>query len=250
MNMPKWRALCFPACVLAYVGGPVFAAEWDTSASVKPGVTYTDNVCLSADNEQDEWIGTVTPAGTVVADGNRANLSINGSVELNTLSDSKLRDLGCNGGNFGNREQFAPQLNGNADAILVERWLYIDAKAYINQNQVTPFASGGGDPFDRTGNTNTTYSYSVSPYIARRYKDTAELNLRYTWDEQFNSTDAVRDSTKESAQASLGSVPGVAKYSWGVQGDYSNVSYSNSPVQTENNQDSELKSAQINQGYQ
>ena len=31
---------------------PTQAAEWDTSASVTPGLIYTDNVCLSADNTQ------------------------------------------------------------------------------------------------------------------------------------------------------------------------------------------------------
>ncbi len=226
------------------------AAQWSTSASVTPAVTYTDNVCLSKDNKQDEWIGTVTPAGSIAADGNRANLSVTGSVEFNTLTDDDLEDKGCTGGNFGNREQFAPQLNGTADAVLIENWFYVDSTARIAQNQVTPFASGGSDSFDRTGNTNTTYSYAVSPYIARRFKDTAQLNLRYTWNDQFNSANAVEDSSQESAQASLGSVPGVSKYSWGLQGSYSKVSYDNSSVARENVDDSELSSAQINQGFQ
>lgn len=250
MKYKKMISLKYSACMLVCVALPLSAAEWETSASVTPAITYTDNVCLSADNEQSEWIGLVTPAGTVEADGNRANLSVDGAVELNTLSDSKLEDRGCTGGSFGNREQFAPRLNGNADAIIVENWFYIDATAYINQNQVTPFASGGGDSLNRTGNTNTTYSYSVSPYLARRFKDAAEMNIRYTWDDQYNTTDAVRDSSQESWQALINSVPGISSFSWGVQGDYSNVSYSNSPVETDNNQDSELKSAQLNLGYQ
>ena len=68
-------------------------------------------------------------------------------------------------------------------------------------------------------------NYSVSPYIARRFKDTAELKLRYTWDDQFNSADIVEDSIRQSAEALLSSVPGVSKFSWGLQGDYSQVSY-------------------------
>ena len=252
--MRKWSAIGCPV-VVACLAAPAGAAQWTNSASVTPGLTYTDNVCLSKDNQQDEWIGTVTPAGSINADGNRANLSLTGSVELNTLTDDDLEDKGCTGGNFGNREQFAPQLNGSADAILVENWFYIDSTAGISQNEVTPFASGGSDSFNRTGNTNTTYDYSVSPYLARRFKDTAELNLRYTWDEQFNSTDAVEDSTGERAQALLGSVPGVSKYTWGLQGDYSKVSYDDSFIASENVgqediQDSELSSAQINQGFQ
>ena len=249
-NIKKFVARGLPVCLVAAAAMPVSAAEWTTSASVAPGVVYTDNVCLSESNTQDEWIGTVTPAGSINADGNRANLNIAGSVEFNTLSDGKLDDLGCTGGNFGNREQFAPSLNGTADAILVEQWLYIDATATINQNQSTPFASGGGDSFDRTGNTNTTYDYSVSPYIARRFKDLAELNLRYTWDDQYNSQDVVGDSSEQSAEAMVSSVPGVSRLSWGIQGNYSKVDYSDDNFRDQVNNDSELKSAQVNLGYQ
>lgn len=246
----KISVLAGAALAVACLAGQVSAAEWTNSASVTPGITYTDNVCLSKDNEQDQWIGLVTPAGTVVANGSRANLSLDGSVEINSLSDSELQNLGCVGGNYSNREQFAPQLTGNADAILVDHWFYLDAGTIINQNQASPFISGGNDSLDRTGNTNTTYSYNVSPYIQRRFKQAAELNVRYTWDEQYNSVDVVGDSTEESAQALLGSVPGTSSYSWGLQGDYSKVDYSDTPLVGQTNQDSELKSAQLNLGYQ
>ncbi len=236
--------------LLAVLAPKALAADWTNSANVTAGLNYTDNVCLSKDNKQDDWIGTVTPAGSISADGNRANLSVSGSVQLNTLTDGDLEDKGCSGGQFGDREQFAPRLRGSADAILLENWFFIDSTARISQNEVTPFASGGSDSFNRTGNTNTTYDYSVSPYIARRFKDTAELNLRYTWDDQFNTADAVEDNSRESAQALLGSVPGVSKYIWGLQGDYSKVSYEDAFVEQENLDDSELKSAQLNQGFQ
>jgi uncharacterized protein (PEP-CTERM system associated) len=252
--MRKWSAFSYPV-IMAFIAAPAGAAQWTNSASVTPGLTYTDNVCLSKDNEQDEWIGTFTPEGSINADGNRANLNVTGSVEFNTLTDDDLEDKGCTGGGFGDREQFAPRLSGSADAILVENWFFIDSTARISQNDVTPFASGGSDSFNRTGNTNTTYSYTVSPYLARRFKDTAELNLRYTWDEQFNSADSVEDSTRESVQGLLSSVPGVSRYGWGLQGDYSKVSYDDSFVgdenfQQENIEDSELSSARVIQSLQ
>ena len=136
------------------------------------------------------------------------------------------------GGQFGsNREQFAPRLYGSADAILVEQWLFIDANANIYQNEITPFASGGGDSLNRTGNTNTTYDYSISPYVSRRFKDVAELTLRYTWDDQYNTQDIVGDSSQQSVNFLLASVPGVSKFSWGLQGDYSKTSYADTPGQ-------------------
>jgi uncharacterized protein (PEP-CTERM system associated) len=245
--------LAASSLILAFVcvAAPLGAAEWSNSASVTPGVTYTDNVCLSSNNTQDQWIGTVTPSGTVRGKGNNANVSLTASVEVNTLTDSKLKDQGCSGGSFGDRDQFAPRLRGGANAVLVDQWLFIDSSANISQNQVSPFVRGGGDSFDRTGNTNTTYNYSVSPYVARRFKDVAQLNIRYTWDDQYNSTNVVGDSTRESWQGLLGSIPGTSSFLWGIQGDYSKVSYSDERFSdVRDNQDSELKSAQLNLGYQ
>jgi hypothetical protein len=229
------------------------AAEWTTSAGVAPGVTYTDNVCLSADNEKGEWIAEVTPDVAVQADGRRANLDLAGSVNVNSLSDSKLEDLDCNAQGFGgNRKQFAPRLRGRADAELVEDWLYVDGNARIEQNEASPFIKGGGDRLDTTGNTNTLYNYSVSPYIERRIKDEALFDLRYTWDQQYNTENVVGDSSQQSWQSRFGNVPGTSALSWGLQGDYSKVEYDNQRNVQNNtqNKDSELKSAQVNLGYQ
>ena len=225
------------------------AAEWTTSAGVAPGVTYTDNVCLSADNEKGEWVAEVTPDLAVQADGRRANLDMTGSVNVNSLTDSKLEDLGCNARGFGeNRKQFAPRLLGRADAELLEDWLYLDANARIEQNEASPFIKGGGDRLDTTGNTNTMYRYRLSPYVQRRFKDEALLNLRYTWDQQYNTENVVGDSTQQSWQGLFGSVPGTSALTWGLQGDYSKVNYDNRrDVQKTDN---ELKSARFNLGYQ
>ena len=124
-----------PIALGVIVANGVSGAEWTTSAAVDPGLTYTDNVCLSRDNEQGEWIGLITPSGSIAADGNRANFSVSASTQVNTLTDSKLEDQGCSPSGFGgDREQFTPRLNGSADAVLVENWLYIDADANIDQN--------------------------------------------------------------------------------------------------------------------
>jgi len=240
------------ACLLVPlpVALSVHAAEWTAGAGVAPAITYTDNVCLSHDDEQGEWIALVTPDVSIRADGRRANLDLTASVEMNSLSDSKIEELGCNPAGFGNRKQFAPRLSANADTILVEEWFYIDANASVDQNEITPFAAGGGDSLNRTGNTNTTTRYSVSPYVSRRFKDTAELLLRYTWDEQFNSEDLVRDSTEESVLFTLGNEPATTAISWDLQADYSNVKYSDGALNVRDAPDSELASARLNLGYQ
>jgi hypothetical protein len=250
MNKRSHSLGVYPACLLALIATDVLGAEWTTSAGIAPAIEYTDNVCLSADNEKGEWVGLVTPDVNITGNGNKANLSLAARIEVNSLSDSDLEDRGCNAqGGYNNRQQFAPYGNARADAVLIEDWLFIDADASADQNSVTPYAAGGGDSLDRTGNTNTTYRYSVSPYIKRRFKDAADLTLRYTYDDQFNSKDLVGDSSEQSALLNLASGPSFSPYSWGLQGDYSKVEYSDRPGLGINN-DTELKSARLNLGYQ
>lgn len=231
------------------VANSAASAQWSADAAVATALVYTDNICRTQDDKQGQLVGTVTPSTAIRADGNRANFSLSASVEVNSLTDSKLDDLGCNPQGLGDREQFAPKLTGTADAVLIEDWLFLDVKANIDQNSVDPFLSGDGDSLNTNGNTNTTYRYSVSPYISRRVKDVAVLDIRYTWDDQYNSTDTVGDSSEESAQLSLTSAPGVSNFSIGLQGDYSKIEYDDRPGAI-TNADNELTSVQLNLGYQ
>lgn len=231
-----------------------FAAEFTTSAAVAPGVTYTDNVCLSNDNKRDAWVGTVTPSGSIKGQGNKASFNVNGSVQFNTLTDSQLKDNDCAGGSLGNRSQFSPNITAKGSAILIDDWLKLNASGRANQNEVTPFVGGGGDSFDTNGNTNTYYRYSLSPVLSRRLKDFATYNLRYNYNEVINTADSVSNSSSDSWSTNLES-GSSSRVSWDLFGDYRKVSYDNSDLFYEEDgtavprEDSELKSAGLNLGY-
>lgn len=243
------------ACLLPASG---FAAEFTTSAAVAPGITYTDNVCLSDQNKQDAWVGLVTPSGSIKGKGRNADFDVRGSVQFNTLTDSQLDDDDCDGGSLGNREQFAPSVDARGSAILIEDWVKFNATGRANQNEVSPFIGGGGDSLDGNGNTNTYYRYSLSPVLSRRLKDFATYNLRYTYDEVINTQDSVSDSTSDSWATNLES-GNSGQISWDVFGNYREVSFSDDDFVTTNNsngtnreprQDTELKSAGLRLGHQ
>ncbi len=229
------------------------SAQWTTSAGIAPAVMFTDNACLERDNKQSEWIALVTPDVSLTGKGRRANVSLSGSVEINSLTDSKLKDLGCvssRGGGLTNRQQFAPRLNASADAIIVPEWFYIDATASADQNQTTPFVGGGGDSLDRRGNTNTTYRYDVSPYVARQFKDVAEMLLRYTYSEQSNSADIIGQNRQQTVLFTLGNGSSHNEITWGLQGDYDKIDYDVTRDRVNPGDNSELKSARFNLAYQ
>tara|TARA_B110000503_G_scaffold34861_2_gene56938 strand:- start:67378 stop:68871 length:1494 start_codon:yes stop_codon:yes gene_type:complete len=239
------------SCVLPASG---FAAEFTTTAGVAPGVTYTDNVCLSNGNKQDAWVGTVTPGGSIKSEGRNAEFDVTGSLQFNTLTDSQLKDNDCGGGSLGNREQFAPNITARGSAILIEDWLKLSATGRANQNEVSPFIGGGGDSFDTNGNTNTYYRYSLSPQLSRRLKDVATYTLRYNYNEVINTADSVSDSSSDSWATSLEGGT-ASQVSWDLFGNYRKVSYNSGDLFFEEDgaavprEDSELKSAGLKMGY-
>lgn len=237
------------ACLTTALPLPVLGAQWSINSSISPEVEYTDNVCLSDNNKRSQAIALVSSNLRIAAKGRRASFDVGGSVQVSNLSDSKLDDLGCSSTGTGNRQQALPRLNAKANTELLENWLYIDMSANVDQNQVDPFRSGGGDSLNRTGNTNTFTRLSVSPYVSHRFEDFATLNFRYTKDDETNSEEtAVADSAKESAVFSINSNEGAAALSWGLQADYSEVEYEETDALAA--QSNELSSAQINLGYQ
>jgi len=222
------------------------AAEWTTRASVAPSIIYTDNVCLSQSDKQGDWIGTLTPSVGIEGKGRKASALLAGTVELNSLTNSALNSKGCNG-NLDDREQFSPQLRGKVESVLIDNWMNLEVNARADQNEVTSRAAGGDDNFNRTGNRNTYYRYSVSPVLKRRFKDWVELDARYTWDEQFNSSDLVRDSYRHSMNAALSNAT-ASKFSRRVAGDYTRVHYGED-FNGLTRDDTELSSARVALGY-
>ncbi len=253
------RALASVALGCALAQNTLAAADWNASASIAPSILYTDNVCLDNTDQKEslQWsgIGLLTPSGSVSSEGSRASFSLNGSVALNTLSNSQLKEDDCAGGFDSNREQFAPNINAVGSAKLIEDWVTVSANATANQNEVSPFVAGGVDELNRNGNTNTFYRYSVSPVVSRRLKGAAKYNVRYTYDEVINTQDVVSDSTSNAVSANLANDKS-SQVSWNWLGNYRKVEFSDSDLINVNTgfvvprQDTELKSAGLQLGYQ
>ena len=84
------------ALCCALVENALGAADMNIDASISPGIFYTDNVCLSDTNKKDnlDWesIGLLTPSGSISSKGSRTSFDLNGSVQFNTLTNSKLKE--------------------------------------------------------------------------------------------------------------------------------------------------------------
>lgn len=240
---------------LFWAGG-AFAVTWQGDASIAPSLAYTDNVCLTKDNKQGDWtaVGILTPSGSVSHQSRKTNVSANGSVQINTLTDGELRDNGCSGQDLGNRQNFFPNISAVGSTVVIDNWVNLDATLRADQNEVTSALPGSADGLNRNGNTNTFYRYSISPSMKRRLKNQAIYSLRYTYDDQINTADSVSDSSRHAAVTSL-SNGNSSRVSWGLSGIYSRVEYNDDffnvvTGQVIPRQDTELKSAGLSLGYQ
>lgn len=228
LRAKRSRLILLLTPVIAWVS-PLQSANWDTKTGISVGSYFSDNICRNASDEDGQFVGTVTPDIRVRGSGARANLSLRAAVEYNSLADADLTCPAGSNANFrDNREDFIPRVNFNGDLELVEDWLTLEADAYASQNRTNPFAAGGEDNLDGSGNTNITYRYSAGAAVQRRLFEDTDLLLRYTYDEQYNERSIIGDSSEERVDLELGTDPGTSLFAAQVLGRYSKVDYEQS----------------------
>jgi hypothetical protein len=223
------RPLALPWCALgaSLLSIPAsLAAEWDSGAALSVGTVYSDNICLSEDDKVGKWVATATPSGYLRREGGKSDLDLKFSLAFNTLANSSLR-CSQGGQSFGgvNNVSPAPRLRLNSQTELLRNWFYFDAQAAAGQNLINAFAPGGGDEINGSGNINTTYRYSLSPYLAHEINQRYNVYLRYTFDERRNTENFVRDSTGDRLSFDVGSSPERNRFSYGLSADYYEVTY-------------------------
>lgn len=235
------RSLGTALCVCVYTPHAV-SGDWTRHYGVTAREVFTDNVCLSEDNERSEWITTAAPSFSVKGTGGRVKLNVSGAVELNNLDEGS----GC--ANNDNSDNFNPTLKGSGTVELLSNLMFVDFNADVQQNSIDPFSASGDSNLTRNENRNTTYQYAVSPYLTHRLGSLAELYLRYTYDNQDNSENSLGKSDQQTFTGAVSSVSGKSPWNWSLQGNHQKITYDDDS-QFQHQQD-ELSSVTFNTGYQ
>lgn len=198
----------------------VHAADWRIVPSVGAQIELTDNVSQAPDaNKNSAIILSVTPGVSFRLLGSRqlqfaANYSVSG---VERYSDG------------GNSSDLNHSLAASAKAIVVDDLFFVDATASVSQ-VLTSLLGAPGDSNLNTGNLTTVGSYSLSPYLIKRFGNFATATARYTLSGALFADNA-NDILSNTLTASLNSGPRFNDLSWGlnyslrnasVQGDGSN----------------------------
>jgi uncharacterized protein (PEP-CTERM system associated) len=194
------------------VSTATWSGDWKFASGVTLSERYTDNVDLEAAGfEQSDWITEITPRISVRRDGRR--LKVNADYSLQGLLYA----------NDTNSNEVHHNLNGRANAELVEEWFYLDATARVDQ--VLDSLGGGIGLGDGVGtkNTSTVGSYTLTPYLKHRFGSLATVEARVTQDGVFSGNSGVADTATRLYQLSAISGSGSLPVSWHANYDNSNT---------------------------
>lgn len=208
-----------------FLTGNLMAAEWEKSAGISLGTEFSDNMCLSDKDQISDNFATVTPDIRVSGRGARASVSLAGSLQYNSLGES---DLNCFSGvntRAANRETWLPNLRYRGDLELVEDWLTLESDATAQTTNIDPFAAGSANSLDGRDNVNVVYQYGAGARIQRRLFNSANMLMRYNYNEQVNGVTQLGDSSENLGEFDLNTEGGNSRLAVGVSGRYSEVTY-------------------------
>ncbi len=193
----------------------VGAAEWKITPSLGLAEIYSDNVSLRPlGQERSEFITQVTPGLTITGDGRRLKLRAN--YEMQNFAYARE-------GDFSSNHQFL----GNADAELVDGLFFLNGKASVSQQSISPFDIQAASAANTGSNRTDIKTYSVSPYLRHRFGSTADTELRYTHDAVASNTDGLLDSRSNGIRFNVDSGDAFRTLGWGLQYNLQHTDYDN-----------------------
>lgn len=176
------------AILLGWTISPGLAADWRAEPSLTVSERYTDNVHLAPAGQQREsdLITQIRPSLQISKAG--ARLQVRASYALQSLSYL----------NTSENNSLNHQLNAAASAELLNNLLFLDARTAVSQQNISALAPIGFDNSNATQNLTTVGTYSISPYIRKRFGSFANGDFRLTrsgiYYDSRNASDAVVDS--------------------------------------------------------
>ncbi len=201
------------ALVLAGMVQPVLAADWTITPKLTASERYTDNVNLApagSPNKKNDFITEIRPGVSLYKNGRRLKVNLNYSLQsltyLNTTQNNALNH----------------QLNGVANAELMEDFLFLDLRSAIYQQNINALAPIGLGNTNATSNLTTVGTYSISPYIRKRFGTFADLNYRLSQSGVYYDTQGINNSTVQNVLGSLASGSRFNDVFWGLNYNYTN----------------------------
>lgn len=178
--------------------------------SLAAQIEVTDNVNLAPSGDRhSDAVTQITPALSISEKG--AHTTLNGSISAPVVFYAR------SGGN----STVNPNVSLTGNAELMQRFLFIDASAFVSQQYFSPFGPRPQGLVNATSNRYTATSYQVSPYLKGNGPNELSYELRdsNTW---TNASGAPTATTGAYTNQILGNVTRAPQpLGWAV--DYSRI---------------------------
>jgi uncharacterized protein (PEP-CTERM system associated) len=187
---------------------------WTFAPSITLRGTATDNVDQTPDARSD-FITEIIPGIRIDGNGRRVKLHLDYRMDnLIYARDSSQNDLR----NF---------LNAFGSLEAIEHFLFVDARAAIDQEAISPF---GPRPTDTTSSANRTETrtYQVSPYIQGRLAGTTSYLLRYDYTDLHSTETSTGNERTSLVTGRLQGETRIDALGWNIDATSQRSDYENS----------------------
>lgn len=229
---PGIRISLASAILLSGVALPVLAADWKVERSLTVSERYTDNVNLAPAGQprESDLITQIRPAVQISKTGARLKVRANYALQsLSYVNNSENNSLNH-------------QLNAAANAELLDDFLFLDARTTVSQQNISALAPIGFDNTNATQNLTTVGTYSVSPYIKKRFGSFANGDFRLTRSGVYYDTRSASDAVVDSMVGALTSGTAFNDLFWGLN-------YSSTKNNNQSGADTEFERVSATLGY-
>lgn len=203
-------------CFFAFVPSVVQAENWKIIPSVDLTESYSDNLRLQTKGlEESAFITQVSPGIIISRVGPRFKFDLN-YVLQNSYYSGNQHDTRTNN-----------LLHANAKASLIEDLFFLDSKADITQQNLTPFGQVADANFNLIDNRTEVRTYSLAPYFRKNFNNQFSSELRYVRDSATSSRVGNIDSKGDTFKFGVVSGTAFKTVDWGFNYDHQYIDYAN-----------------------
>lgn len=225
-----------PAAML--VAGTLFfipclsvAQEWKIAPTIDLTETYTDNLRLQPKGQRENaFITQLSPGVSIVRNGPHLKFDLN-YVLQNSYYSGDQHDHRSNN-----------LLHANAKTQLLDDLFFLDGKADITQQNLTPFGQVADANFNLIDNRTEVRTYSVAPYFRKNFNNELIGELRYVRDSVNSSAQRNTNSDANTVQFGIASGSAFKTIEWGLSYNNQHIDYARQAPLT-------METATINAGF-
>lgn len=182
------------------------AADWKVAPRLDLRESYSDNVGLQSDADaHGSFVSEADPSIRISTNGPRLKVSAEAGWRLFSYSDNDAPNL----------QNSERRYNANAQAMLVDQLLYVDARASGSRQAISAFGPVSNNTYSSTNRTDIR-SWQLSPYLRHRFGSRADLTARYTRDAVDGGATGFGSSKADSRTIDLSSGTAFTTIGWGL----------------------------------